>query len=73
MTDSVWADWWVVRWGRRLVHIEADDADDAVHGSIEALRGMGDWTENPGELEAFPYTGYGEHASPQEFTRAVIG
>ena len=41
-TDAVWGGWWVVRWGQRLVHIEADDAEDAVRGSIEALRGLGD-------------------------------
>ena len=43
MTDAVWEDWWVVQWGQRLVYIDADDAGDAVQGSIEALRGMGDW------------------------------
>ena len=72
MTDAVWTGWWVVRWGRRLVHIEADDAEDAIRGSIEALRGMGDWTEDPGELCAFLYVEYGKHAGKMEFTRAVI-
>ena len=73
MTEDVWSGWWVVRWGQRLTHIEADDADDAVRGSIEALRGLGDWTENPGELTAFPYVEYGKHAGAKGFTRAVIG
>ena len=72
MTDGVWVDWWVVRWDRRLVHIEADDARDAVRGSIEALRGLGDWTEDPDELTAFPYVEYGKHAGSRGFTRAVI-
>ena len=72
MTDAVWEGWWVVRWGQHLTHIEADDARDAVQDSIEALRGLGDWTEDPGELSAFPYPEYGKHAEPMEFTRAVI-
>ena len=72
MTDRVWDGWWVVRWGRRLVHIEADDARDAVGGSIEALRGLGDWTEDPSELTAFPYAEYGKRAGSRGFTRAVI-
>ena len=58
--------------GWRLVHIEADDAEDAVQGSIEALRGLGDWTEGPGELCAFPYVEYGNHAGAMELARAVI-
>ena len=62
----------MVRWGERLVHIEADDAGDAVQGSIEALRRLGDWTEDPGELRAFPYVEYGKHAGRRGFTRAVI-
>ena len=72
MTDTVWDGWWVVRWGQRLVHIEANDARDAIQGSIEALRDLGDWTENPGELRAFPYTEMGKHQGPRDFTRAVI-
>ena len=72
MTNAVWEDWWVVRWGQRLVHIEANDAEDAVQGSIEALRGMGDWPEDPAELRAFPYVESGEHKGPRDFTRAVI-
>ena len=72
MKDAVWDGWWVVRWGQRLVHIEADGAEDAVHGSIEALQGLGDWTGEPSELTAFPYIEYGKHAEPMEFTRAVI-
>ena len=72
VADSVWDGWWVVRWGQRLAHIEADDAEDAVRGSIEALMGMGDWREDPIELRAFLYTEYGKHARPREFTRAVI-
>ena len=72
MTEAVWADWWVVAWGQRLVHIEADDAEDAVQGSIEALRALGDWTQDPLELSAFPYVEYGKHAGPHSFTRAVI-
>ncbi|MDD9981418.1 MAG: hypothetical protein OXU81_08700 [Gammaproteobacteria bacterium] len=72
MTHAVWVDWWVVAWGQRLVHIEADDAEDAVRGSIEALRGLGDWTQDPRELRAFPYVEYGKHAVPRSFTRAVI-
>ena len=69
---GVWDGWWVVRWSRRLVHIEADDAEDAVQGFIEALRGMGDWTKEPGELSAFPYVEYRRHARPMEFARAAI-
>ena len=72
MTDTGWDGWWVVRWGQRLVHIEADDAGDAVQGSIEALRGLGDWPEAPGVLCAFPYIEMGKHAEPRSFTRAVI-
>ena len=41
MADSLWEGWWVVRWGQRLTHIEAQDATDAVQGSIDALRGLG--------------------------------
>ena len=72
MTDAVWEGWWVVRWGQRLVHIEADGTEDAVRGSIEALRGLGDWTEDPSELRAFPYVEYGKHAGRRSFTRAAI-
>ena len=72
MTDTVWDGWWVVRWGQRLVHIEADDARDAIQGSIEALRGLGDWTADPRELRAFPYVEMRKHAGPRDFTRAVI-
>lgn len=72
MTDPVWEGWWVVRWGQRLVDIEADDAEDAVQGSIDALRGLGDWPEAPGELHAVPYVELGEHRGPRDFTRAVI-
>ena len=72
MTDAVWVGWWVVAWGPRLVHIEADDAEDAVQGSIKALRGLGDWAENPRELRAFPYTEMGKHRGRRDFTRAVI-
>ena len=72
MTDSLREGWWVVRWGQRLTHIEAQDATDAVQGSIDALRGLGDWTEDPSELAAFPYVEYRHHAQPMEFTRAVV-
>ena len=72
MTDMIWKNWWVVRWGKRLAHIEADDADDAIHGSTNALRGMGDWMEDPGELSAFPYVEFRNHTRPREFTRGVI-
>lgn len=72
VTGAVWDGWWVVRWGPRLVHIEADGAEDAVQGSIEALRGLGDWTEDPDELRAFVYTELGKHGGPRDFTRAVI-
>lgn len=72
MTGAVWQDWWVVRWHQRLVHIEADNADDAIRGSVEALRGMGDWTGDAGELSAVPYIEYRGHARPKDFTRAVI-
>ena len=72
MTDAVWDGWWVVRWGERLVHIEADDAEDAVQGSIEALRGLGDWPENSNELRAFPYIEMRKHRGRRGFTRAVI-
>ena len=71
-TDAVWDGWWVVRWGQRLVHIEADDAEDAVLGSIEALRGLGDWTGDPDALAAVPYLEHHQHARPGDFTRAVI-
>ena len=72
MTDSLWDGWWVVRWGRRLTHIEALDAADAVQGSIDALQGLGDWTDDPDELVAFPYVEYRHHARPMEFARATI-
>ena len=72
MTDSLWEGWWVVRWGQRLVHIEADDAADAVQGSIDALRGMGDWPQAPAELSAHPYVEHHAHSRPGDFTRAVI-
>ena len=68
MTNAVWDGWWVAKWRERLVHIEADDAEDAAQGSVEALRGLGD----PGELSAFPYIEYRNHARPGDFTRAVI-
>ena len=61
MTDAVWEDWGLVRWGQRLVHIEAGDAEDAVQGSIEALPGLGDWPEAPAELHAVPYVDHGKH------------
>ena len=61
MTAAVRDGWWVVRWGQRLTHIEADDAQEAIHGAIDSLRGMGDWTEDPGELSAFRHdVGHGE-------------
>lgn len=72
MTDAVWDGWWVVQLGLHLVHTEADDARDAVPGSIEALRGLGDWTEDPRERRSFPYTEAGKHRGPRDFTRAVI-
>ena len=65
--------WWVVRWGERLtVHIEADDAEYAVQGSIDALRGMGDWPEGPAELSAHAYVEHYKHSRRRDFTRAVI-
>lgn len=72
MTDSLWDGWWVVRWGQRLMHMEADDAEDAVQGSINALRRMGDWPEAPAELRACPCVELGKHRGPRDFTRAVI-
>lgn len=53
-------------------HIEGDEAEDAIRGSIKALRGMGDWTENAGELSAFPYGELRNHAKPEDFARALI-
>ena len=58
--------------GQRLVQIKADDAEDAVQGSIEALRGLGDWPEAPAELHACPYVELGKHRDPRDFTRAMI-
>ena len=72
VTDAVWKGWWVVRWGERLVHIEADHAADAVEGSIDALRGMGDWPETRAELSVHPYVEHHRHSRPRDFTRAVI-
>lgn len=72
MTDAVWDGWWVVRWGEHLVHIEANDAEDAVQGSIEALRGLGTGRRAPMELRACPYVEVGKHKGPRDFTRAVI-
>ena len=72
MTDAVWDGWWVVRWGQRLVHIEADNAADAVQGSIEALRGMGDWPQAPAELSAHAYVEHYKHSRRRDSTRAVI-
>ena len=43
------------------MHIEADDAADAVQGSIDALRGMGDWPEHPAELSAHAYVEHYKH------------
>ena len=57
-----------MRWGQRLVHIEADD----VHGSIDALRGMGDWPQDPAELSARAYVEHYKHSRRRDFTRAVI-
>ena len=34
--------WRAVGRGQCLVHIEADGAEDAVQGSIDALKGLGD-------------------------------
>ena len=51
----------MVQWDQRLVHIEADDAEDAVQGSIEALRGLGDWPEDPDALSAHPYVEHHKH------------
>ena len=70
MTDSVWDGWWAVRWGQRLVHNLRHDAEDAVQASIDALRGLGDWTEDPSELSAVAYTEY--RGEPGDFTRAVV-
>ena len=72
MTDALWEGWWVVRWGQRLVHIEADDAADAIEGSIDALRGMGDWPQDPAELSAHAYVEHYKHSRCRDFTRAVI-
>ena len=72
MTDSLWEGWWVVRWRQRLVHIEADDAADAVQGSIDALRGMGDWPQAPAELSAHACVEHQAHSRRRDFTRAVI-
>ena len=73
MTDAVWDGWWVVRWGQRLVHIKADDAARyAVQGSIDALRGMGDWPQDPAELNAHAYVEHHKHSRRRDFTRAVI-
>ena len=45
----------------------------AVQGSIEALRGLGDWPEAAAELSACPYDELGKHRGPRrDFTRAVI-
>ena len=62
----------VVRWGRRLTHIEAHDADDAVHGSIEAFNSMGEGTKDASALHAFSYVEYRYSTQPGDFTRAVI-
>ena len=62
----------MVRWGRRLVHIEADDAADAVKGSVDALRGLGDWPQDPDALNAHAYVEHHAHSRPGDFTRAVI-
>ena len=72
MTGAAWEDWWVVQWGQRLVYIDADDAEDAVQGSIEALRGMGDWPEDPDALSAHPYVEHHKHRRARDFTHAVI-
>ncbi|MDD9981158.1 MAG: hypothetical protein OXU81_07335 [Gammaproteobacteria bacterium] len=72
MTETVWDGWRVARWDRRLVHLEADDAEDAIRGSIEALRGLGDRTESPHELRAFRTPRWGSTQGPRDFTRAVI-
>ena len=62
----------MARWGRRLVHIEADDAADAIQGSIDALRRMGDWPEDPAELSTHAYVEHHKHSQRRDFTRAVI-
>ena len=38
VTSSVWDGWWVVRWGRRLTHFEADDAQRWNDASIQERR-----------------------------------
>ena len=72
MTGATNDERWVVRWGQRLVYIQADDATNAIEGSITALRGLGDWPEDPAELTAFPRDEYHTHSRPRDFTRAVI-
>ena len=62
----------MVSWGRRLVHTEADDAQDAVQGSVGALQSLGGWTKDPAALRAFPYVERGPHTGPRVFTRAVL-
>ena len=58
--------------GPDVVHIEADDADEAVKGSVEALREIGAWTEDASELGALPYIEYHRHARLRDLSRAVI-
>ena len=71
--NFTWQHWWCVRWGRRIVMVEeANDAASAIGISIEALRGMGDWTDDPAELVAFPQAEAAQHAKPHDFTRAII-
>ena len=54
------------------MHIEVHDIRDAFQGSIEALRGLGDSTEDSGELGAVRYIGLGKHRGPRNLTRVVI-
>ena len=62
MTGAVWDGWWVVRWGQRMVHIEADNAEDVVQSFFKPLQGPGDWTEDPAALHGFPYVELGKHS-----------
>ena len=73
MTDAVWEGWWVVRWGQRLVHIEADDAADAVQALHRRATGDGGLAGGPGGAQR-PRVRRAPRstAGAGDFTRAVI-
>ena len=63
--------WWCVRYGDALAWVEAPSAPAALRRSL-GLHALGDWTDDARELVVFPQDAYPEHASPRDYTRAVL-